>query len=345
MARRSPLLAIVVAVILACGTYGLRAQTPGSPVPKGEAPPTQEKPAQYPGLSEQELNERFLFIRESFDGDLKHARHWYWSFLGAYTLFTLQGVYAATAVHLPESRPFLPAAVLTLNADPRLAAALAAREAYTVRVTDDQTAAAGAVYGTQGYALLSLMQSAFEKGERFRHARQDGIVNGWSSALGVAALALAPFPAATASEELSRMPSGTADERRLRLARGESNLIESAETEAFGRGTVAHALTAGVALLAGAALRVGYGRSMKDAGFAFLGNLLVGELQIWTQPTRSISDLPAYRKRFPNADPKSSLGRLEFRGIALVAAHPRAPGARRDMSMLLPAGAALHFAF
>lgn len=123
-----------------------------------------------------------------------------------------------------------------------------------------------------------------------------GGVAGTQALIGVLGLALTPLPATHAATTLRAMPSESAEDREKRLKEAEALLKVSAETENDGRSWIMHAANFLVAGAGAATIRYSYGKRIEEAGGSapeqatinFWSSFLVGELQIWTQPTRSL---------------------------------------------------------
>lgn len=111
--------------------------------------------------------------------------------------------------------------------------------------------------------------------------RVDSAVGAGSTWLGVAGMFLSPIPAVWQAAERARV-TGRYDEA----------LARAAEAEAEGRAWYNHVACVVVALGAGAILWLGYDRP-ESAAINAAGNLLVGELNLLTQPRRALS----YRER------------------------------------------------
>ncbi|TAL31531.1 MAG: hypothetical protein EPN93_17200 [Spirochaetes bacterium] len=134
-------------------------------------------------------------------------------------------------------------------------------------------------------------------------------VYGVQSALGVAGILISRFASIYGAGELRAMPSGTADERAAKLARGEGLLGSASEDEEFGRSWIGHAL--GVVVNGGGALVIwkGYDERLrregkepgKEALMCFALGMIVSEIQIFTQPMRAVDDWSEYRSRYRRA--------------------------------------------
>jgi hypothetical protein len=106
-----------------------------------------------------------------------------------------------------------------------------------------------------------------------------------------------PLPARLGADPLRAVPDGTPVGRLQRLALGERRLIENA-ARAESRYSWRRHLGGGTTNVIGGAVIYTLGDST-DALVSTLSGILVGELQIWTQPWRATADLDAYRTAFP----------------------------------------------
>lgn len=142
--------------------------------------------------------------------------------------------------------------------------------------------------------------------------RTDLAVSAAASSLGVIPLGIFGFPARTAAADLAAYPGATPAERRRKLAAAERLLRASADSEAFGRSWMSHALSGGVSIGVGVVLGVVYKRPVSGVVNA-VGGIALSELQTWTQPTAAVDDLRDY-VRFtsglgvPGARPTAKIG-------------------------------------
>jgi len=130
------------------------------------------------------------------------------------------------------------------------------------------------------------------------HFRQDWMTSGITSTLGVIGLAIDPMVPAYALGRFKDMPEGTPEERLLKLKEAEIWFKKSSQREIDGRSWVPHTLNFVVNLAAGLTIWLAFDRSVVDGLITFLPGMAIGELQIWTQPTRAINDYETYKKRF-----------------------------------------------
>ena len=140
-----------------------------------------------------------------------------------------------------------------------------------------------------------------------------GGVSAAESLIGLGGMLIFPFRARTAAQELRSMPENTPEERARKLATAQSLLKKSSDAELAGKSWVQHFL--GVLVnAAGAGVVWGvYGNRIKQAGGTpweqalelFVIGTGVSELQIWTEPTRAISDEKSYSNAYhPRIDSK-----------------------------------------
>ncbi len=148
--------------------------------------------------------------------------------------------------------------------------------------------------------------------------RIDMAVGAAASTLGVIPLGVLPFPARTAPRDLARVPAGSPDERRRKLAFAEQLLEATAKDAKLRRSWVNHATSISVAVGVGLVLGVGYGRP-RSGLLSALGGIALSEVQIWTMPTAAISDFAAYQKldiepdtSLPAASSKASFSPMGF---------------------------------
>ena len=129
------------------------------------------------------------------------------------------------------------------------------------------------------------------------YARQDMMTGAITSLLGVFSLIIDPMVPGYALDRFSSMADGTPEERLAKLERAEFWFRRSAQREMDGRSWLAHSLNFVVNLAAGLTIWLGFNRSIVDGLIAFLPGLAIGEIQIWTQPTRAIDELRRYERR------------------------------------------------
>lgn len=122
------------------------------------------------------------------------------------------------------------------------------------------------------------------------------IVGATKSAVGIGYLLLRPLPARLGADPIRAMPHGTPELERARLQAAEDLLQRSAQ-RARRKYTVWPHLESAVLNLIGGGIILGFG-DWEDAALSTGLGIAVGELQIWTVPSRPATDLAAYRGRF-----------------------------------------------
>jgi len=141
------------------------------------------------------------------------------------------------------------------------------------------------------------------------------ITNGVSAvqtAVGIGAMLASPLPSAYASGRLQEMPTGTPEELEKKRIAAEGYLKDTAESEEFGRSWISHA--ANLVIAGGGALMIRYnyaqrinhakGSPVGEAWGNFLSSVLVGEIQIFTQPTISSTRWNEYHGKY--SEPESA---------------------------------------
>lgn len=134
---------------------------------------------------------------------------------------------------------------------------------------------------TAVYAAAGIVQTVMSFTVDDPGLRVDSAVGAASTWIGVAGMFISPIPAVWQAAERARV-----------TGRYDVALARAAEAEADARAWYNHAACVAVALGAGAILWFGYDRP-ESAAINAAGNLLVGELNLLTQPRRALS----YRER------------------------------------------------
>jgi len=146
-----------------------------------------------------------------------------------------------------------------------------------------------------GWTALTVGQGVIALAVTDPGLRADAAVGAVGSSLGLIPLGLVPFPARHAAADLRAMPESTPSERKIKLARGERLLRESAASEVLRRKWFNHVLCGTVSTSVGLVLALGYGRPVTGALSATIG-IALSEAQIFTMPTAAIDDWNEYRK-------------------------------------------------
>ena len=131
-------------------------------------------------------------------------------------------------------------------------------------------------------------------------------VSGVESVIGLAGVILSPMPPAYAVNRLDGMPSSTPEERAKKLAASEDYLRETAQTQEFGRSWITHSLNFLVNASGGLVIWKGYdekieragGKPFKEGMLNFIMGFIIGEIQIFTQPTGGIGQWKSYNEKY-----------------------------------------------
>lgn len=131
-----------------------------------------------------------------------------------------------------------------------------------------------------------------------KHGRQDMMTGFITSILGVGGLAIDPMVPGYARNRFIDMPDGTAEERLAKLKQAEYWLKKSSQREIDGRGWLNHVLNFAVNFTAGMVIWLGFDRPWYDLFITFGPGFAIGEIQIFTQPTRAINDWERYQRKY-----------------------------------------------
>jgi hypothetical protein len=140
------------------------------------------------------------------------------------------------------------------------------------------------------FGMATTLDDKDEENDRF-----DNIVGGITGLLAAGDLAVNPLVAWSAAERLRQLPDATMDEKIEKLKQGEQLLKACADREEYGRSWKTHALAGLVNLIAGMAI-AGDDNRGRDGALSFASGMLVSEIQIFTMPTRAITDWQEYSK-------------------------------------------------
>ena len=146
----------------------------------------------------------------------------------------------------------------------------------------------GALTGIQGVAAINT-----------DHNRLTNIVGASQSLLGLAVLIIDPFHARSSGSDLRALPASTPEELKFKLEKAESWLERNYKQEKLGRSWLIHAGVVAGSMLEGGA--VWHDDGFKSGVISFLAGVAVGEIQIWTQPTRGIRDYNDYHNKYKGA--------------------------------------------
>jgi hypothetical protein len=129
-----------------------------------------------------------------------------------------------------------------------------------------------------------------------RHDRTSNIVGASQSLLGVAALIIDPFHARSSGRALRELSASTPEEQQHKLDIAESWLERNAKQEKFGRSWLTHVLALAVTGIGGAI--IWHNDGSKSGMTSILAGIAVSEAQIWTQPTKAVTDDSEYRGKY-----------------------------------------------
>ncbi len=128
---------------------------------------------------------------------------------------------------------------------------------------------------------------------------QKGMALGTATAFtGIGGLVTKPLVSIKANRTLQKMPANTAEERRLKLEMAEKLLKKSSEREINGKHWKSHATAGAINLAAGMITWLGFEKSIWQGLQTFAISTAIAELQILTQPRKSIKAYKEYQNRF-----------------------------------------------
>ena len=145
-----------------------------------------------------------------------------------------------------------------------------------------------------GYSAATVAQGAVYFMNDDKDVRQDMALGAATTFLGAMGQVIAPMVPGTAPNRLVEMPESTPEQRAKKLIEAEKLLEASARREKDGRSWKTHVLTGVVNLGSGLIVWQGFKRSAWEGMGNFVLNTVITEAQIWTQPTRAISDYNDY---------------------------------------------------
>jgi len=128
--------------------------------------------------------------------------------------------------------------------------------------------------------------------------RQDMLVGGVTSGLGVLGQLIDPMVPGYAGDDLRVLPDGTAVERKAKLIQAEKLLFKSAQREIDGRSWLTHVIAGVVNLGSGLWTWLYYERPFLDGFISFAVGQAISEVQIFTQPTQAIDDYNEYKRKY-----------------------------------------------
>lgn len=162
-----------------------------------------------------------------------------------------------------------------------------------------------------GYSAATIGQGAVYFASKDKDTRQDMILGATTTFLGAMGQIFALTAPGTAPDRLAQIAANTPEERSNKLLKAEELLRECAKQEKFGRSWKTHAITGVVNLGSGLVVWLGYKRSFWEGVGNFALNTVITEAQIWSQPTRAISDYDDYIKKY-NFGEEADSGKSEM---------------------------------
>jgi hypothetical protein len=155
---------------------------------------------------------------------------------------------------------------------------------YIQGVLDEgQTCAQWWFYGwTIGYTALAAGHFTLHFVSDDKEFKQDMLVGGVTSTLGIAGMLIDPFVPAYGPGDLRSLPSNTPGEKRNKLKNAEDILKRSAQREIDGRAWLTHTLAFIVNLGGGLTIWQYYKRPFMDGLLNFAMGMAVSEIQIFS---------------------------------------------------------------
>lgn len=154
-----------------------------------------------------------------------------------------------------------------------------------------------------GYSAATAGQGAvwFLSGDA--GTRQDMVLGAATTFLAAAGQLIAPLNPGRKADLLLEIPESTPEERLKKLAAAEEYLKKIAFTEKNGKSWKNHALYGAVNLSSGLITWIGFKRSVWAGIGNFAMNTVISEVQIWTQPTRSLTNYRNYCRKYQSGMP------------------------------------------
>lgn len=157
-------------------------------------------------------------------------------------------------------------------------------------------------YGWLGaYSAATLGQGIVGMVSHDQRTRQDMFLGAGTTFLGAAFQIITPIHTGREAKQLRLLPDFTPEERMAKLAEAERLFELNAMKEKAGRSWKIHALNTAVNLGSGIITWKGFHRTFKEGVENFLLNTLITEVQIWTQPTRSLRNFKRYKMKYAHS--------------------------------------------
>lgn len=149
-----------------------------------------------------------------------------------------------------------------------------------------------------GYSAATIGQGAVFLTSEDKDTRQDMALSAATTFLGAMGQIITPMVPGTAPDRLADIAESTPEEKSNKLLKAEKLLKECALREKDGRSWKTHTIASVVNLSSGLIVWLGFKRSIWEGVGNFALNTVITELQIWTQPTRAITDYDDYIKKY-----------------------------------------------
>lgn len=154
-------------------------------------------------------------------------------------------------------------------------------------------------YGWLGaYSISTTAQAVIGFNTSDKNTRQDMLLGSATCMLGAGLQLATPLNTGSMAKEIAQLPDSTPELRTLKLRQAEELFRRAAETEKNGRSLKIQALNGAANLGSGLITWLGFRRSVWDGVSNFLINTVISELQIWTQPTRTLKDYHNYSRKY-----------------------------------------------
>ena len=153
-----------------------------------------------------------------------------------------------------------------------------------------------------GYSAATIGQGAVFLTSEDKETRQDMALGAATTFLGAMGQIITPMVPGAAPDRLADISESTAEEKSNKLLKAEKLLKESAFREKDGRSWKTHAIAGVVNLSSGLIVWLGFKRSIWEGVGNFALNTVITEAQIWTQPTRAITDYDDYIKKYKSGE-------------------------------------------
>lgn len=182
-----------------------------------------------------------------------------------------------------ELAPSVPERTDVPNDEPELDARIEVLDAY---LADLQRPVRAHLFGWMGAQVGLIGISAYLAASSDGPSRTGAIVRASISGANLGLMLITPQPGWYASMRYRKMPDGTLEEKRAKLAAGQKWLARQARADKLGTSLARHLLGAVVALGAGAGIMIIHEDGLREAVTTTIGILLVSEAQIATRPRK-----------------------------------------------------------